>query len=384
LARKNHFRQATKIKKGETVKVQNIFILENASGKNEFYASFMFEGKSYQKKNLTKQFNATTLKLAEEKFGDIKSMLRDGIDPFIENRGRKVREIILESIDKKRPVIKGKDNTKYKKNLRSFYDLWVDPVIGHLKLGKVKKEHAEKILNNLEGQSKSHKTILRTLVYKLFEDSFRNGKVKTNPFFGLDYGVDKPVQELDDRFDISINKIAKKIYQASLDYDMSHRLLFLLSIMCARRIGELHELRFSHIYQNEKGQWYVRTTSDITKTGIEEKYPLPKEVIELLPENILDSDYEDERLFNFCFSGIFLKYTTMLKEAGLNYKGNQKLTPHDNRKLFVSILTSKGVDTALADRCLSHTKKTVQNIYFRPSYKMRKKVFEKWWKFLRS
>ena len=74
----------------------------------------------------------------------------------------------------------------------------------------------------------------------------------------------------------------------------------------------------------------------------------------------------------------------MLKEAGLNYKGNQKLTPHDNRKLFVSILTSKGVDTSLADRCISHTKKTVQNIYFRPSYKMRKKVFEKWWKFLRT
>ena len=80
LARRNHFRQATKIKKGKTVKVQNIFVLENASGKNEFYASFMYEGKSYQKKNLTKQFNATTLKQAEEKLEDIKSKLRNGID----------------------------------------------------------------------------------------------------------------------------------------------------------------------------------------------------------------------------------------------------------------------------------------------------------------
>lgn len=381
MARKNKL-EIVKDRHGNNVK--NIYKLVNASGNTEYYANFMLNGKSYQKKNLTKQFGATTVKQAKEALEKIKSDLREGMDPFSENRGTTVRNIILKSIQEKKPKVEGKDNTKYKKNLESFYNLWIDPVIGHLKLGKVTKEHAEKILNNLDGQSKSHKTNLRTLVYKVFEDAFRAGQIKSNPFFGLDYGVEKPVQELEDRFDISINKIAKKIYQASLNYDMSHRLLFILSIMTARRIGELHELKFSHIHKNEKGHWYVRTTSDITKTGIEEKFPLPEEAVELLPENILDPDNKDKRLFNFCFSGIFLKYTRMLNEAGLKYDGNQKLTPHDNRKLFVSIVTSKGVDTALANRCISHTKKTVQNIYYRPPYKARKKVFQKWWKFLRA
>ncbi len=381
MARKNTL-EIAKDKYGNNVK--NIYTLINASGRVEYYANFMLNGKSYQKKNLTKMFNAKTIKKAEEALEDIKSDIRSGKDPFSANRGHKVREIILETIKNKKPIIAGKDNSQYKKNLESFYNLWVDQPIGHLKLGKVTKEDARKILDNLEGNSKSHKTILRTLVYKVFEDAVQEERIPSNPFYGLDYGTDKPVQELDDRFDISIKKIARKIYIASLDYDMSHRLIFLLSIMTARRIGELHELKFSHINKDEKGNWYVRTTFDITKTGIEEKYPLPEEVVELLPSDILDPEFQNEQLFNFCFSGIFLKYTKMLKQENLNYSGNKKLTPHDNRKLFVSIMTSKGVDSSLADRCISHTKKTVQNIYYRPAYKTRKKVFKQWWKFLRE
>ena len=57
MARKNSF-QKTKYK--------NIVSLENANGKNEFFANFMLDGVSYQKKNLTKLFGSTTAKKASD------------------------------------------------------------------------------------------------------------------------------------------------------------------------------------------------------------------------------------------------------------------------------------------------------------------------------
>ncbi|WP_457747982.1 hypothetical protein [Sulfurimonas sp.] len=58
MARKNKL-EIAKDKKGNNVK--NIYTLVNSSGKTEYFTSFMLDGKSYQKKNLTKNknYNAT-------------------------------------------------------------------------------------------------------------------------------------------------------------------------------------------------------------------------------------------------------------------------------------------------------------------------------------
>lgn len=386
MARKNELQKT---------KFQNIYSLKNSAGKEEYYASFMLGGISYQKKNLTKRFpSATTAKKASEVLEEVKSNLRNGINQFTDNTNKnKVRDIVLKSIDEKKPKTEGKDNSHYKRSLELFYTNYIDPVIGHLTLGNVRREHAEKILASLDGNTKSFKLMLNVLMFKIFETEFRAGRIKSNPFYELDYGSHKPKDDFDTRFNEPMQTIAKKYYKTALEFNPSHRLLFLMSIMTARRIGELHQLKYSHINryaeENEDGEstneWYVVATEDITKTGIKEKYPLPYEVVELLPENILDDEYRDEQLFKFAYSGMFLKQSKLIKDANIKLNDGYKITSHDNRYLFVSILVSLGIDSDLADRCLSHNnKKSIKQIYLDIPYTKRKEIFEKWWNFLRS
>ncbi len=126
MARKNQLKIA-KDKKGNTVK--NIYTLVNASGKTEYFTSFMLNGVSYQKKNLTKNinYNATTIKQATEALESAKVDLRNGKNPFIENvKGDKVRDIILKQIKAKKPLVEGKDNSHYKRSLELFYNNYID------------------------------------------------------------------------------------------------------------------------------------------------------------------------------------------------------------------------------------------------------------------
>jgi integrase len=384
MARKNKL-EIAKDKHGNNIK--NIYTLINASGHTEYYTSFMLDGISYQKKNLTKRYpTATTPTKAIAALESAKSEIRDGGNPFKDNsRGDKVRDIILKQIKAKKPLVEGKDNSRYLRSLELFYNNYIDPIVGHLRLDKVQRKHALTILNSLDGNTKSFKLLLNVIMFKTFEDAFRAGKINTNPFFELDYGKHKPKESFDIRLNEPMEVVARKLYNTAINFNLSHRLLFVLSIMLVRRIGELHQLKFSHIHQYSDGSWYVITTEDITKTGIKEKYPLPKEVVELLPENILDTEYKNDQLFRFAYSGIFLKQAKLIKEANIQMNEGHKLTPHDNRYLFISILSSLGIDSDIADRCLSHNHtKQVKQIYLDTPYEKRKMIFEKWWEFLRT
>ena len=385
MARKNKLEQV-KDKSGNTIK--NIYTLINASGNTEYYTSFMLDGIPYQKKNLTKnhRYLAKNITQAKAALESARTDLRNGINPFIDTaRGDKVKDIVLKQIKAKKPMNEAKDNSQYKRSLELFYDKYIDPIIGHLRLDKVQKKHATIILDSLEGKTKSFKLLLNVLLLKIFEKEFREGRIQSNPFYDLDYGKHKPKEDFDTRFNEPMEMIARKFYNTALNFTLSHRLLFVMSIMTARRIGEIFQLKYSHINQYSDGSWYVIATEDITKTGIIEKYPLPKEVVELLPENILNSEYNNTQLFRFANSGIFIKQSKLIKEANIQLNDGHNLTTHDNRYLFISILASLGVDTDIADRCLSHNnKKNIKQIYLDIPYEKRKLIFEKWWDFLRE
>jgi integrase len=156
--------------------------------------------------------------------------------------------------------------------------------------------------------------------------------------------------------------------------------------MIARRTnGTYNAGANKRINQYSDGTYYVITIPDITKTGAIEKFPLPHEVVELLPEDILNPDYANEKLFHFCYSAIFEKYNNLVTQAKIILNKNEKITSHDNRNLFLSILSHMGVDSDLADRCLSHeNQKTTKQIYLDVPYDKRKLIFEQWWKFLRG
>jgi hypothetical protein len=90
MARKNSFVKT---------KYANIFSLDKPNGKKEYYANFMLNGITYQKKNLTKLYDSTTAKKASEKLEEIKSELGKGKDPFAATAGDTVKDIVLASIE---------------------------------------------------------------------------------------------------------------------------------------------------------------------------------------------------------------------------------------------------------------------------------------------
>ncbi len=373
MARKNNF---------EKTKYKNIISLKDASGKTHFYTNFMLDGVSYQKKNLTKLFNATTAKQASDVLEQVKSDLRQNKNPFNGSRDGKVKDIVLESINNRKPI--GKD-TAYKKSIEGFYYNYIDPVIGHLFLDKVNDEHVKKIMKSLEGYRKEYKQNLQILMYRIFEKEFRKGNIRHNPFYDLDYGTHRPKSDFDTRLNETIESVARKLYRTALEYTPKYRLILLMSVMLVRRIGEIHQLKLSNIKQYSDGDWYILATKDITKTDIEEKYPLPAEVVELLPLNSLDEEeYKNAPLFDFSKDGVFLNYKKLVKKAKIDINEGYSLTSHDNRKLFLSILSFSGTDSDLADRCLSHKGKGgMKGVYLDVPYRIRKEIFEDWWDFLR-
>jgi len=374
MARKNNF---------EKTKYKNIVSLKDAAGKTQYYANFMLDGISYQKKNLTKLFNATTAKQASDILEQVKSDLRQNKNPFNGSREGKVKDIILESIDNRDPI--GQD-TAYKKSIRGFYNKYVDPVIGHLFLDKVNDRHVDKIMKSLDGFRKEYKQNLQILMYRIFEKEFRKGKISHNPFYDLDYGTHRAKPDFDIRLNEPIEDVARKLYKTALEYDKKYRLVLLMSVMLVRRVGELHQLRLNNIKKFSNGDWYILATKDTTKTKMDEKYPLPNEIINLLPLDLLEvEEFKDAPLFDFSMSSILLNYKKLVKEAKIDINKGYSLTSHDNRKMFLSILSFSGTDSDLADRCLSHSGKGgMKQVYLDVPYRIRKEIFEDWWIFLRN
>jgi len=373
MARKNNF---------EKTKYKNIVSLIDAAGQINFYCNFMLDGVSYQKKNLTKLFNATTAKQASDVLEQIKSDLRQNKNPFNGSRDGKVKDIVLESIDNRKPV--GKD-TAYKKSIKGFYYNYIDPVIGHLFLDKVNDEHIKKIMKSLEGYRKEYKQNLQILMYRIFEKEFRKGRINHNPFYDLDYGKHTTKSDFDTRLNEPIEDVSRKLYKTALEFNKKYRLVLLMSIMLVRRVGELHQLRLNNIKKFSNGDWYILATKDITKSEIEEKYPLPSEIVNLLPLDLLEvEEFKDAPLFDFSMSSILLNYKKLVKEAKIDINEGYSLTSHDNRKMFLSILSFSGTDSDLADRCLSHSGKGgMKQVYLDVPYRIRKEIFEEWWDFLR-
>ncbi len=357
----------------EKTKYKGIYSLKQADGSTHYYANFMLEGVSYQKKNLTKLFNSTTEKQASDQLEELKADIRRGKNPFnLSSHRDKIKDIVIELINSKKPE---GESTAYKKSLEGFYYNYVDPVIGHLKIEKVRDAHVDKIMKSLSKYRKEYQQNLQTLMYKIFEKEFRRGNIPHNPFYGLDYADHWTVPGFDIRLNEAVESAAKKLYRTVLSFNEKYRLLFIITIMLARRVGETHKLTYGHIKRDSEGEWYVLATSEITKTNVNEKYPLPAEAIELLPDDILDNEKSDKRLFNFSESGIPLNWTKLVEEAKIQINEGYKLTSHDCRKMFISILSGGGKDSDLVDSCLSHSKSGMKHTYMDIGYQIKKEIF---------
>lgn len=382
MARANKFQKVIKRKKEKDIEYyKNIKTLETASGQTHYYASYMVGGKYYQNVNLTKEYGIKHPSTAEKKVEELKVDARRKKNPDKHGVKKKVKEVVINNINNKKP--KNKDS-EYKTKLTTFYYKYVDDVIGHLYLDKVTDDHVETIMEQIEGYRKEYQKNLQILMFKIFEKEFRKKRIDHNPFYDLDYGEHREKPNFDIRLNETIEEVAKKLYLTALEYQPRYKLFLLMTIMLARRVGELHKLRFGNIKKFSDGDWYVLAKEDITKTNVNEKYPLPQEVVNLLPRNVLDEKYENEKLFNFSESSISYNWNKLVKQAKIKINKGYTLTSHDSRKLFLSILSHSGVDSDIADRCISHKKRGIKGVYLDVPYTIKKEIFVTWWEFLRT
>lgn len=248
-----------------------------ADGSKHFIARFSHNGTRYSDKNLTKLFGSKTVTSASIKLQDIKNDLSKGLDPF-SSKSDKVDELVYAYL--------GTRNEEYKKASTFHYNKHIKPIIGHLLISKVTKEHFLKIKKNMETLGLASSTIkkVRTILFPIFEEAYNNEVIPRNTIKSIQMGVHGTKPKSTDRIDEPLTSAIRKIYKTALKEAYDYNIFFLISIMCARRFGEIAELNYEDI---RDGAVHVRasttkTYKDVHPDMVVETYPLPKEVLNIL------------------------------------------------------------------------------------------------------
>jgi len=357
---------------------KNIYEIEMADGSKHFIARFSHNGIRYSDKNLTKLFGSKTVTSAFNRLQEIRNLLSEGKDPF-SSKSDKVDELVYAYLDTR--------SDSYKTANTFFYNKHIKPIIGHLLISKVTKEHFLKIKKNMEALGLASSTIkkVRTILFPIFEEAYNNEVIPRNTIKSVQMGVHGTKPKLTDRIEEPLTSAIRKIYKAALKEEDDYNIFFLISIMCARRFGEIAELEYEDIKDG-----VVRVRAGTTKTYkklhpgmIAEKYPLPIEIQNLIQDGT-------GRLFKHWHRTYMDRYATMMKEkVNLKLRALAEDFPirsHDNRNFIQSLLSKKyGIDYVGA-ACLSHKeeKSNVNALYTSLEYEDRLELYETYWEILRD
>jgi integrase len=352
------------------------------NGEVNYFTFFSHNGKRYGEKNLTKLFGITTAKSAFDKLNEIKIELSKGVDVF-SRKSNKIDDLIVQYLSTK--------DEAYKRNSTATYNKHIKPVIGHLKIDIVKKEHILKIISNMEKLKLSSNTIkkIKVILNPIFKEAYQDEVIQRNILEKASFGKDIPKPLLTDRILEPLLEAVKKIYAVALSEDRNYASLFLISIMCGRRIGEIIEIKYNDIIDG-----YVNVRASTTKTykkdrhisSIIEKYPLPLEVLERIDKE----NNSNEKVFKHYKRRYLDKYKKMIDtKCDLKLKNLANEYPirsHDNRNFIMSILSREFGREVIGSVCLSHSSRSsnMNERYDVIEDKDKMKIYESYWNKLRN
>ncbi len=249
-------------------KFENIYEVEMDNGVVNYITKFIHNGTRYSEKNLTKLFGVTSAKKAFDKLTEIKIELSKGTDIF-SRKSSKIDDLFLIYIKK--------TAKEYQKNSIATYNKHIKSTIGHLKINKVTKEHILKIKEEMEEKGLSPNTVrkMKTILNPIFVEAYNDEIINRNVLEKISFSKDIPKPLLTDRLAEPLIDAIRKIYKTALNEKKSYALLFLASIMCTRRIGEICQIRYEDI---ENGWVCVRagttkTYKDKHKDSVVERFP---------------------------------------------------------------------------------------------------------------
>ena len=226
----------------------------------------------------------------------------------------------------------------------------------------------------------------RIILNPIFKEAFLDGVINRNIVESVTFGEDIPKLELTDRINEPLIDAIRKIYNTALKERSDYSAMFLTSIMCARRLGEILQINYEDITD---GIVYVR--AETTKTfkkknhpnATVEKYPLPQEVLNLIGTgtgkvfkhyNRTYMDMYAEMIDNRCD----LKLKTIAKQYPIR--------SHENRSFLMSIQAKEFGRDLVGAACLSHRNRSsdINARYDSVEYEFVKKIYENYWDKLRA
>ncbi len=352
--------------------------LEMLDGTFNYIAVFSHNGTRYGEKNLTKLFGSKNAKQAFEMLSEIKIDLSKGNDPF-STKSDKVDSLITEYLSKQ--------NDGYRINSTATYNKHIKPIIGHLYIDNVIKDHLIKIRTNMEALNLSPNTIKKAkiILSPIFKEAFSGRITDRNILEPIKFGADQPKPALVDRVAEPLIDAIKKIYNVALNEESDYNIAFLISIMCARRIGEILEIKYEDIID---GIVHVRagTAKSYTKlhpNAVAERFPLPKEVLDIIGTG-------SGKVFKHYNRTYINKYAKMIDtKCKLSLKAlaeDYPIRSHDNRNFIISIQSKKYGRDFVGTACLSHSNRTSNMNARYHSIELNDiiEVYEDYWEKLRS
>lgn len=321
----------------------------------KFLFDFRINGKRYRKVvELEKREGWTKREYVSEAKGKlldfIKSVKEGGItsDTGLKPTS-KLNELITSYLD----TLK---DTEWKRTKQSFYERYVAPSLGAMRLEQIREAHISKLITKLEREGMKPRTVRTTLeiLKPGFDFAKRNRTIDTNPCEFLTVKVDKHAQK---KVVLNAGETFKRIYLGINDYfkdDPFWRAFFLFGFT-GRRKGEILKLSWENIDLQHDVYWI-----EDPKAKEAQRYPLFPFVKEALLQ--IPSDRKG-LVFKSPKTGTVLKNTDRQMWNFRDQLQMPELTLHYMRNILVSMLHEQGLETSYLSGVLGHKDATTINKY---------------------
>lgn len=371
------------IKTKEKNKYAGISTKKAKDGTENIYVRFKYLGKTYSVKNFTKLYGLTTEKKAYDRLQEIKHDISKGKDPF-SSTGETLNELYE---DRKKTMLNKKDGWRPRtaESYDYFYNAHIRKTIGWKKISKITISDIEDIYDKkLAHVENSTKNQFKRIIRPIFVDQIKKGNIHKNIIDEIET-YKMPVKEkLEKRTDEDNIDILRKLYNAvpkyeALSYNQKEefRNFLMMVILSGHRHGELRQIRIEHCYLDKK---MILAPKEITKTKEDYRYPIPDEIIPYL------KTIKEGLIFPTIKKGsVDMIFQRLVKLAGIDMFAGKRLSPHDMRRLLMSVMIADlSIDSILADACLSHKQNDVKEHYVSLKYKNIEASYHKYWDFIRN
>ena len=353
------------------------------NGSTAILVRFKYNGDIFPVKNFTKLFGCTTRTQAKDKLNECKLMLSKDINPFI-STPTTLTEIWEQRVKNKHAEKEWNELTI--QNYNYFYYKHIDKAIGKKKLHRISLNDLEQIHKSMADKQGGTKNRLQKLLYPIFEDGIKKGLVNKNIALDLKKHKIGKLKKIKDKTASTHLTIAKALYKAIPLYqvhckeqDLEIKTYLYMVVLTAHRIGELLQLKKENVIMNEKK---IISPVTITKTSEEYHFPIPNECltyIENIESGLLFPTLKRGSIYNI-FQRLVNIAVTIEK---IDFYEGKTVSPHDMRRIMLHIMIINcGIDSMLADSCLSHIQKGSTKHYVDFSDDNIREAYQKFWDIL--